>query len=379
MLRDRIARLDSISWPTGSRCSARCRRAARSSVGAQAVRDRDEQAPLPAPRRGHAGTGASAAAETSSTPRSSTGRAAGCGRARARSRAARRRSSSTSSPSACSACPIRGRRMPTDVDSRSRSPSAGAARAFVARARPGGASARAAGRGGSPRLLARPAGGDGAASATRGMTFPERWGGAGLGLRELGIVAEELGSATSSPTPMLSGVLGAGALALARLRARCRPTCSPACARATGSSSLALDEGRRFSPVRVATRAERRDGRLARHRREVLRPRRLSSPDSFVVVARTGGAPGDRDGLTLLHVPRDDRRRDDHAPRPGRQPQRRARAVRRGRRSSASDVARRGGRARPTCSTASWIAAPRSSPRRCSAARRSASTGRSRT
>jgi alkylation response protein AidB-like acyl-CoA dehydrogenase len=136
-----------------------------------------------------------------------------------------------------------------------------------------------------------------------GMTFPERWGGAGLGLCELGIVAEELGR-NLVPTPMMSGVLGAGAVAMAGSE-RLQADVLPGVCKGNRVVSLALDEGRRFSPYQVATRVKRRDGRLRVTGEKSFVLDGIAA-GSFVVVARTGGAPGDRDGLTLLHVPADD-------------------------------------------------------------------------
>jgi alkylation response protein AidB-like acyl-CoA dehydrogenase len=135
-----------------------------------------------------------------------------------------------------------------------------------------------------------------------GMLVPERWGGAGLGYAELGIVAEELGR-NLVPTPMLATVLGGGAVLLGGsdtmrdhvLRAQC-----------TGERvvALALDEGTRFAHYSVTTRAEQ-DGRsfIARGDKSFVVDGHLA--DAFVVAARTSGSAGDRDGLTLLYVPAD--------------------------------------------------------------------------
>ena len=136
-----------------------------------------------------------------------------------------------------------------------------------------------------------------------GMALPERWGGAGLGHAELGIVAEELGH-NLVPTPMLSSVLGAGAIDLAGSDAL-RKTVLPGVCTGERVVSLALDEGVRFSPYAVATRADRRDGKLAvTGEKSFVLDGYVAG--SFVVAARTSGAPGDREGLTLLHVLADD-------------------------------------------------------------------------
>ena len=135
-----------------------------------------------------------------------------------------------------------------------------------------------------------------------GMVVPERWGGAGLGYAELGIVAEELGR-NLVPTPLLAGALGGGAVALGGSDAM-RDLVLPALCTGDRVVALALDEGTRFAPYSVTTRAER-DGRsfVVRGDKSFVVEGHLA--DAFVVVARTSGAPGDRAGLTLFYVPGD--------------------------------------------------------------------------
>jgi alkylation response protein AidB-like acyl-CoA dehydrogenase len=136
-----------------------------------------------------------------------------------------------------------------------------------------------------------------------GMALPEAYGGGGLGLAELGVVAEELGR-NLVPTPMLSSVLGAGAVALAGTESL-KQTVLSGVSVGDRVVSLAHDEGRRFSPYAIATRAERRGGNFAvTGEKSFVLDGFVAG--SFIVVARTSGAPGDRDGLTLLHVLADD-------------------------------------------------------------------------
>jgi acyl-CoA dehydrogenase len=134
-----------------------------------------------------------------------------------------------------------------------------------------------------------------------GLVVPERWGGAGLGYAELGIVAEELGR-NLVPTPMLSGVLGAGAVLLGGPDAL-RDAVLPGVSAGERVVALAHEEGTRFTPHAVATRAERRgDGFVVRGEKSFVLEGHVA--DSLVVVARTSGESGAREGLTLLHVPR---------------------------------------------------------------------------
>jgi alkylation response protein AidB-like acyl-CoA dehydrogenase len=133
------------------------------------------------------------------------------------------------------------------------------------------------------------------------MAIPEAYGGAGLGYAELGLVLAECGR-TLAPTPLVSTILlGGGAVLLGGSEERKRATL-PAIVAGERIVALALDEGSRFAPYAVATRAESvGDGfRLSGEKTFVLDGH---VADDFVVVARTAGAPGERDGLTLLWVP----------------------------------------------------------------------------
>jgi len=136
-----------------------------------------------------------------------------------------------------------------------------------------------------------------------GLVVPERWGGAGLGHAELGIVAEELGR-NLVPTPIVANVLGAGAVLLAGTDALRDEVLPGIC---TGERVIALagDEGRRFAPYAVGMRADKRGtGFMLHGEKSFVLDGYVAG--SFVVVARTSGAPDDRDGLTLLHALADD-------------------------------------------------------------------------
>ncbi|MGD0527487.1 MAG: acyl-CoA dehydrogenase [Polyangiaceae bacterium] len=136
-----------------------------------------------------------------------------------------------------------------------------------------------------------------------GLVVPEAYGGAGLGYAELGIVAEELGR-NLVPTPIVSNVLGAGAVMLAGTDVLRQEVLPGVC---TGERVIALagDEGVRFAPYEVTLRAERRGAGFVLHgEKSFVLDAYVAG--SFVVVARTSGSPGERDGLTLLHALADD-------------------------------------------------------------------------
>jgi acyl-CoA dehydrogenase len=136
-----------------------------------------------------------------------------------------------------------------------------------------------------------------------GLVVPEAYGGAGLGHTELGIVAEELGR-NLVPTPILANVLGAGAVVLAGTEDLRKEVLPGVC---TGERVIGLagDEGVRFAPYQVMTRAEKRGTGFVLHgEKSFVLDGYVAG--SFVVVARTSGSPGERDGLTLLHALADD-------------------------------------------------------------------------
>jgi len=133
-----------------------------------------------------------------------------------------------------------------------------------------------------------------------GITLPETYGGSGLGYAELGIVLEECGR-TLMPAPFLSTVvLGSDALILGATEDQQQRLLPGVCA---GDLVLALafQESGRFSPYRTETTAEKTsDGyRLTGQKLFVLDGH---VADQLIVVARTSGETGDRDGLSLFIV-----------------------------------------------------------------------------
>lgn len=130
-----------------------------------------------------------------------------------------------------------------------------------------------------------------------GLTIPQRFGGGSMGFADQGVVLEELGR-NLVPTPILSGALGAGALVLGGTD-DLRQSILPRVCTGEHVTALAHDEGHRYAPYAVATRAER-DGSGFVIRGEKSFVIDGHGADSFVVVARTSGAAGQRDGLTLF-------------------------------------------------------------------------------
>ena len=135
-----------------------------------------------------------------------------------------------------------------------------------------------------------------------GMLVPEADGGLGMGHVEAGIVLEEIGR-NLTPSPFLtSSVMAATALGAGgdELRARYLPGLID------GSSvyAVAIDEGTKHRPERIACRAERAGNgfKLSGSKSFVVQG---GSADMLVVAARTAGSDADDDGITLFAVPRD--------------------------------------------------------------------------
>jgi alkylation response protein AidB-like acyl-CoA dehydrogenase len=135
-----------------------------------------------------------------------------------------------------------------------------------------------------------------------GLAEEEAYGGSGLGAAELGILFEECGR-TLAATPMLStAVLGAGCIRLGG-SSEIKSEILPAVASGDKLLALALDEGPRFSPYSVETTATKaEDGYTVSGRKAFVLDGHTA--DHIVVVARSSGASGDREGLTLLLVDR---------------------------------------------------------------------------
>ncbi|QSQ14982.1 acyl-CoA dehydrogenase family protein [Myxococcus landrumensis] len=153
----------------------------------------------------------------------------------------------------------------------------------------------------APDGLSRDTWGEMASLGLAGITIPVSHGGMGLGWTELGLVLEECGR-TLAPTPMMStAVLGTTALMLGGASSQLRDWLHPI---ATGERLLAWahDEGPRHAPYDVATRARLgSDGYRLQGEKVLVLDGHVA--DALIVVARTSGSSGEREGLTLFLVP----------------------------------------------------------------------------
>ncbi len=135
-----------------------------------------------------------------------------------------------------------------------------------------------------------------------GIPFDEKDGGAGLGLAELILIAEALGRKLA-PEPIAGGLaMGGFALAVGAGPAL-REAWLPGVIEGTKVVALAHQEpGSRYDLLHVATRAERagQGHSLTGTKSQVLD---AVGADAVIVPARTSGAIGDREGITLFLVP----------------------------------------------------------------------------
>ncbi|KRQ97388.1 acyl-CoA dehydrogenase [Bradyrhizobium jicamae] len=133
-----------------------------------------------------------------------------------------------------------------------------------------------------------------------GLLVPENFGGSGLGYVEAGVVMEEIGR-TLMPSPFLStAVLAASALSRGGSEAQ-KSVHLPKIADGSLLAALAVDEGTKHRPLQIGLQAVRSGNgfKLSGAKALVVDGH---TADLLIVAARTGGAAGDRNGLTLFLV-----------------------------------------------------------------------------
>jgi alkylation response protein AidB-like acyl-CoA dehydrogenase len=133
-----------------------------------------------------------------------------------------------------------------------------------------------------------------------GLLVPENFGGSGLGAVEAGVVMEEIGR-TLMPSPYLStAVLAASALSRGGSAAQ-KTTYLPKIADGSLLAALAIDEGAKHRPLQTKMQAVRAGNgfRLNGAKAFVVDGH---TADLLIVAARTAGAAGERNGLTLFLV-----------------------------------------------------------------------------
>lgn len=135
-----------------------------------------------------------------------------------------------------------------------------------------------------------------------GVLVPESHGGLGFGAVGAGVIAGEMGR-TLAASPFLStAVMAATALARSGTPAQQQRWLSQIAA-GTAILAPAVDEGRAHAPAGTALKAERHGNgfRLTGEKSMVVDGH---VADALIVAARTAGAPGEADGITLFLIDR---------------------------------------------------------------------------
>lgn len=136
-----------------------------------------------------------------------------------------------------------------------------------------------------------------------GIVIPEARGGTGFGYQALGVILEETGR-TLTASPLLStALIGASAIVLGGDEAQ-QADLLPRIAGGELTLALALEETPHHAPwqIDLEARADGDDWVLSGSKQFVIDG---AGADLLLVVARSAGAAGDRDGISLLLVPSD--------------------------------------------------------------------------
>ena len=130
-----------------------------------------------------------------------------------------------------------------------------------------------------------------------GICIPESAGGAGMGATEAGLVLEEIGR-NLTPSPFLTTAVAAVRALEGSAQAE---RWFPGILAGESVAALAIDEGKHHDPAKVALQAKRSGNgfALSGTKQFVVQGK---SADVILVAARTGGSPGETDGITLFAV-----------------------------------------------------------------------------
>lgn len=131
-----------------------------------------------------------------------------------------------------------------------------------------------------------------------GITIPEDSGGLGFGYLGMGVVMEECGRTLTASPLMSTAVLGSSAIVAGGSDAQ-KAELLPALAGGELLTALALEETPHHSPYNISTTAEKSgDGYKLNGSKKFVLDGHVA--DKLIVVARTSGTAGDRDGLSLF-------------------------------------------------------------------------------
>ena len=135
-----------------------------------------------------------------------------------------------------------------------------------------------------------------------GITIPEEFGGLGFGHMGMGVVMEECGRTLAASPLFATAVLGANAILLGGSQEQ-KSELLEQIAAGELLLALALEEGPHHNPYGSAAKAEKSgEGYSVTGSKKFVLDGHVA--DKLVVVARTSGNAGDRNGLTLILVDR---------------------------------------------------------------------------
>ena len=142
-----------------------------------------------------------------------------------------------------------------------------------------------------------------AAMGWTSIIVPEAYGGLDFGFLGLGVVLEEFGRTLTASPLFATAVMGASTILLGGSEVQ-KESLLPTVASGNLTLALALEEYPHHRPTDIATTAKKKgDNFIINGQKNFVRDG--NSADKLIVVARSSGAKGDGEGLTLLLVDRD--------------------------------------------------------------------------
>ena len=127
-----------------------------------------------------------------------------------------------------------------------------------------------------------------------GVVIPEAYGGSEFGYRSIGVVLEELGRKVVAAPLIGSAVGAASALILGGTEAQ-KKAWLPKIAEGTAIAALAIDEGPKYAPDKIALAATKKGNGYSLSGNKTFVMEGMAA-DVFVVAARTSGKAGDDEG-----------------------------------------------------------------------------------
>ncbi|MFT4614198.1 MAG: alkylation response protein AidB-like acyl-CoA dehydrogenase [Bacteroidia bacterium] len=134
-----------------------------------------------------------------------------------------------------------------------------------------------------------------------GILISEQHGGSDLGYRTFGLILEQLGSQLTASPLFASSLVGASALLLGGSPAQCEAVL-PQIVDGSAILTLAVDESPHHAPQQTAMTATKAEDGFKLSGKKTFVPEGLSATH-FIVPARTAGAVGEAQGISIFLVP----------------------------------------------------------------------------